>query len=45
MTDPHPVPRFRVNGPLSNLPQFAKAWNCKPGDPMVRPPQERCKIW
>jgi putative endopeptidase len=45
MTDPHPVPRFRVNGPLSNLPQFAKAWNCKPGDPMVRPPQDRCKIW
>src|SRR5882762_11222593 len=21
--DPHPLPRFRVNGPLSNLPQFA----------------------
>jgi putative endopeptidase len=45
MTDPHPVPRFRVNGPLSNLPQFAKSWHCKPGAPMVRSAKDRCKIW
>ncbi len=44
-TDPHPIPRFRVNGPLSNMPAFAKAWNCKPGDPMVRPVKAQCKIW
>jgi putative endopeptidase len=44
-TDPHPLPRFRVNGPLSNLPAFAKAFDCKPGDPMVRPEDERCLIW
>ncbi|MGH9327500.1 MAG: M13 family metallopeptidase [Terriglobia bacterium] len=44
-TDPHPISRFRTNGPLSNMPTFAKAWNCKPGDPMVRPPKEQCKIW
>ncbi len=43
--DPHPIPRFRVNGPLSNMPAFAEAWDCKPGDAMVRPPQDRCKIW
>ncbi|MEJ2007655.1 MAG: M13 family metallopeptidase [Acidobacteriota bacterium] len=43
--DPHPLPRFRTNGPLSNMPAFAKAFNCKPGDPMVRPPSERCLIW
>ena len=44
-TDPHPIPRFRVMGPLSNTPAFARAFNCKPGDPMVRPPAERCRIW
>ncbi len=43
--DPHPLPRFRVNGPLSNLPQFAAAFNCQAGDPMVRPENERCQIW
>lgn len=44
-TDPHPVNRFRVNAPLSNMPAFANAWDCKAGDPMVRPPAEQCKIW
>jgi putative endopeptidase len=44
-TNPHPLDRFRVNGPLSNLPQFAEAFQCKAGDPMVRPPEQRCQIW
>ena len=44
-TDPHPLARFRVNGPLSNLTQFAEAFQCKEGDPMVRPPDKRCQIW
>jgi predicted metalloendopeptidase len=44
-TDPHPLDRFRVNAPLSNLPQFAEAFQCKVGDPMVRPPDQRCQIW
>ena len=43
--DPHPLPRFRVNGPLSNLPQFAAAFNCQAGDPMVRAEKDRCVIW
>ncbi|MEA2205654.1 MAG: putative endopeptidase [Blastocatellia bacterium] len=43
--DPHPLPKFRVNGPLSNLPQFAAAFQCKAGDPMVRPESDRCAIW
>ncbi|HEX8354130.1 MAG TPA: M13 family metallopeptidase [Pyrinomonadaceae bacterium] len=44
-TDTHPLGRFRVNGPLSNMPQFAEAFQCKLGDAMVRPPDRRCQIW
>jgi putative endopeptidase len=43
--DPHPLAHFRVNGTLSNMPAFAKAFQCKPDDPMVRPAGERCQIW
>jgi len=42
-SDPHPLPRFRVLGPLSNLPTFAAAFGCKKGDAMVR--EHACKIW
>ena len=31
-TNPHPLPRFRGNGPLSNMAEFAKAFGCKKGD-------------
>lgn len=43
--DPHPVARFRVIGPLSNLPEFQQAFTCKAGSPMVRPAQQRCEVW
>jgi len=42
-TDPHPLPRFRGNGPLSNMAEFAKAFGCKKGDVMVR--ELPCTIW
>ncbi|MEP6919733.1 MAG: M13 family metallopeptidase [bacterium] len=44
-SDPHPLSRFRVNGPLSNMPQFAAAFQCKAGDAMVRPDTDRCQVW
>lgn len=44
-TNPHPLGRFRVNGPLSNIPAFDEAWGCKEGSSMVRPAGERCRIW
>jgi predicted metalloendopeptidase len=44
-TDPHPLPRYRVIETLKNVPEFARAFNCKDGDPMVRPVAERCKLW
>ncbi len=40
--DPHPTARYRVIGPLSNSPEFQKAFGCKDGSPMVRPPEKRC---
>lgn len=45
LQDPHPLNKFRVNGPLSNLPQFAAAFQCKQGDVMVRAEKDRCVIW
>ena len=44
-TGPHPISRFRVNGPVSNMPAFAEAFSCKPGDRMVRPASDRCQVW
>jgi len=44
-TNPHPLPQFRSNGPLSNTPAFAKAFGCKPDSPMVRSEELRCRIW
>ena len=43
--DPHAPPKYRVNGPLSNLPQFQQAFGCKAGDRMVAAPQNRCEVW
>jgi putative endopeptidase len=43
--DPHSPDRWRVNGPLSNMPAFAKAFGCHPGDPMVRPDSVVPHIW
>jgi endothelin-converting enzyme/putative endopeptidase len=43
--DPHPVSKYRVNGPLSNLPVFSTTFQCKADAPMVRPAAQRCEIW
>ena len=42
-TNPHPLARFRANGPLSDAAAFAQAFGCKKGDRMVR--EQACKIW
>jgi len=44
-TDPHSPAQFRVNGPLSDLPEFQKAFNISDGSPMVRPADKRVNIW
>jgi len=44
-SDHHGPPRFRVDGPLANLPAFATAFGCRAGSKMVRPKAERCQVW
>jgi predicted metalloendopeptidase len=42
-TDPHSPGEFRVNGTVSNMPEFQKAFSCKAGSPMVR--KDSCRVW
>jgi putative endopeptidase len=42
-TDPHSAARFRVNGPLSNFPEFATTFQCAEGTPMR--PKDVCEVW
>jgi putative endopeptidase len=43
--DPHPIAKYRVNGPLSNLSAFKEAFQCKDDAAMVRKAAERCEVW
>ena len=43
--DPHSPARYRVNGPLANLPQFAAAFDMAEGLPMALPAEKRAHIW
>ena len=44
-TDPHPLPKYRVIETLKNVPEFAQAFGCHEGDAMVKPADQRCKLW
>jgi len=39
----HAAGRFRVNGVVTNMPEFQQAFQCKPGVPMA--PEKRCRVW
>jgi endothelin-converting enzyme/putative endopeptidase len=43
-TDPHSPGRWRVNGTVSNMPEFQQAFGCKVGAPMVRG-GNACRVW
>ena len=42
-TNPHSPGRYRVNGVVSNMPEFQKAFSCKADAPMVR--KNACRVW
>jgi putative endopeptidase len=44
-TDPHSPATYRINGVLVNMPQFAEAFSCKQGQPMMKPTEKVCRIW
>lgn len=42
-TDPHSPPRYRVNGLVVNMPEFAKAFACPATAPLVK--KDPCRVW
>ncbi|GAA5231686.1 M13 family metallopeptidase [Verticiella sediminum] len=44
-TDPHAPGAFRANNPPANLPAYAAAFACAPGQPMARPQAQRVQVW
>ncbi len=43
ITDPHSPLEYRVNGVVSNLPEFGEAFGCKVGQPMMH--EHACRVW
>jgi endothelin-converting enzyme/putative endopeptidase len=43
--DPHPIAKYRVIGPLSNMPEFQAAFSCKADAAMMRAADQRCTVW
>ena len=43
LTNPHSPGKYRINGIVADLPQFARAFSCKTGAPMVS--EKPCRVW
>jgi len=44
-TDEHSSPQWRVETPVSNMPEFAQAFHCQASDLLVRADSGRAQIW
>jgi endothelin-converting enzyme/putative endopeptidase len=44
-TNPHSPGRYRINGVVVNMPEFAKAFQCKDGAALKKAPGKVCKVW
>ncbi len=45
ISDPHSPLQYRINGVVVNMPEFANAFSCKLGSPMMKPADKIVKIW
>jgi len=43
VTNPHSPDKYRINGVVSDMPEFSKAFACKAGQPMA--PVNACRVW
>ncbi|HEX3552542.1 MAG TPA: M13 family metallopeptidase [Thermoanaerobaculia bacterium] len=44
-TNPHSPHQYRINGVVVNMPEFAQAFSCKPGQALYKEPEKVCRIW
>ena len=45
LTDVHSPPKYRVNGVIVNMPEFARAFGCRADQPMAKPADKVCRVW
>jgi endothelin-converting enzyme/putative endopeptidase len=45
ITDPHSPAEYRINGVVTNMPEFKQAFACKAGQPMTKSPEKVCRVW
>ncbi|HVF16434.1 MAG TPA: M13 family metallopeptidase [Steroidobacteraceae bacterium] len=45
VVNPHSPPKYRINGVVVNMPEFAQAFECKAGKKLVKKSDEVCRIW
>jgi endothelin-converting enzyme/putative endopeptidase len=43
LTNPHSLPKYRVNNTIANMPEFARAFGCVKGKPLVH--ENACRVW
>lgn len=43
LNDPHSPDKFRINGPVADLPEFSRAYNCPVGSKMN--PVQKFSVW
>jgi endothelin-converting enzyme/putative endopeptidase len=44
-TNPHSPGKYRINGVVVNMPEFAEAFQCKDGSALKKPAEKICKVW
>lgn len=45
LTNPHSPAKYRINGVVVNMPEFAEAFACPAGSPMVKDSSAICRVW